>query len=203
MTTVSFETVNLVFPDCHSQSHITLTKRIPHRHPLVADEHGQLDMLGEVQTTKSNIHTRKTPPHAAKIVHKATHVPFRDWFPFSVASRERCFPCRRDELNKTANILPRFRTDCMFIQTVAETCSAVMISFMCARKVRHEDFTKEILRQFEAFRFLKSVRKIARERNARIVFRFASKTKQLFCRNSARTHSGTRTTIADTRRDEY
>ena len=41
---------------------------------LVADEHGQLDMFRETQTTKSIIHTRKTPTHAAKIVHKATHV---------------------------------------------------------------------------------------------------------------------------------
>ena len=65
-----------------------------------------------------------------------------------------------------------------------------MISFMCARKGGYEDLTKEIRRHFEAYRFLNPViiqcdeemsiidvcRKVARERNARTVLRFAPKT---------------------------
>ena len=89
----------------------------------------------------------------------------------------------------------------MFIRTVAEsktqpcitfveTLSGVVISFMCARKGGYEDLTKEILRHFEAYGFLNPViiqrdkemsiidvcRKVARERNARTVLRFAPKT---------------------------
>ena len=61
---------------------------------------------------------------------------------------------------------------------------------MCARKGGYEDLTKEILRHFEAYSFLNPViihcdkemsiidvcRKVARERNARTVLRFAPKT---------------------------
>ena len=61
---------------------------------------------------------------------------------------------------------------------------------MCARKGGYEDLTKEILRHFEAYGFLNPViiqcdkemsvidvcRKVARERNARTVSRFAPKT---------------------------
>ena len=71
-----------------------------------------------------------------------------------------------------------------------ETCSGVVISLMCARKGGCEDLTKEILRHFEAYGFLNPViiqcdkevsiidvcRKVARERNARTVLRFARKT---------------------------
>ena len=89
----------------------------------------------------------------------------------------------------------------MFIRTVAEsktqpcitfveTRSGLVISFMCARKGGYEDLTKEILRHFEAYGFLNPVitqcdkeisivdvcRKVARERNARTVLRFAPKT---------------------------
>ena len=70
-----------------------------------------------------------------------------------------------------------------------EARSGVVISFMCARKIGYEDFTKEILRHFEAYGFLNPVmiqcdkemriidacRKVARERNARTVLRFAPK----------------------------
>ena len=68
-----------------------------------------------------------------------------------------------------------------------ETRSGVVISFMCARKGGYEDLTKEILRHVEAYGFLNPViiqcdkemsiidvcRKVARERNARTVLRFA------------------------------
>ena len=94
-----------------------------------------------------------------------------------------------------------FQKDYMFIRTVAEsktqpcitfveTRSGVVISFMCARKGGYEDLTKEVLRHFEAHGFLNPVivqcdkemsiidacRKVARERNARTVLRFAPKT---------------------------
>ena len=61
---------------------------------------------------------------------------------------------------------------------------------MCARKGGYADLTKEILRHFEAYGFLNPViiqcdkemrifdvcRKVARERNARTILRFAPKT---------------------------
>ena len=101
-----------------------------------------------------------------------------------------------------------------------ETRSGVVISFMCARKGGCEDLTKEILRHFEAYGFFNPVilqcdkemsiidvcRKVAHERNARTMLRFAPKNKsseQRFCRSSARTHSGTRTLLPDTNRDEH
>ena len=99
------------------------------------------------------------------------------------------------------NTLPKFQADYMFIRTEAEsktqpcitfveTRSGAVISFMCARKGGYEDLTKEILRHFEAYGFLNPViiqcdiemsiidvcRKVARERNARTVLRFAPKT---------------------------
>ena len=135
------------------------------------------------------------------MAHNATHVPFRDWCPICVASRGRSSPHRRVVVNKTADTLPKFQTDYLFIRTVAEcktqpcitfveTRSGVVISFMCARKGGCEDLTKEILRHFEAYGFLNSIiiqcdkemsiidlcRKVARERNARTILRFAPKT---------------------------
>ena len=125
-------------------------------------------------------------------------------------------------MNKTADTLPKFLTDYMFIRTVAEskfqpcitfvkTRSGVVISFMCARKGGYEDLMKEILRHFEAYGFLNPViqcdkemsiidvcRKVARERNARTVLRFAPKTSHQgngFVENSTRTYTGTRTML--------
>ena len=76
--------------------------------------------------------------------------------------------------------------------TFVESRSGVVISFMRARKGGYEDLTKEILRHFEACGFLNPViiqrdkemsiidvcRKVARERNARTVLRFAQKSHQ-------------------------
>ena len=141
------------------------------------------------------------PTDAARMAHNATHVPFRDWCPICGASRGRSSPHRRVVVNKTADTLPKFQTDYMFIRTVAEsktqpcitfveTRSGVVISFMCARKGGYEDLKKEILRHFETYGFVNPViiqsdkemsiidvcRKVARERNARTVLRFAPKT---------------------------
>ena len=195
-----------------------------------ADQARQLDISGETKTART-LRSPKQPTDAARMAHNATHVPFRDWCPIYVASRGRRSPHRRVVVNETADTLPKFQTDSMFIGKVGEcktqpciTCvetrSGVVISFMCARKVCYEDLTKEILRHFEAYVFLNPViiqcdkevsiidvcRKVARERNARTVLRFAPKNKsseQQVCRSSTRTHSGTRTMLPDTNRDEH
>ena len=163
-----------------------------------ADQAGQLDISGETKTART-VRTLEPLTDAARMAHNATHVPFRDWCPFCVPSRGRSSPHRRVVVNKTAGTLPKFKTDYMFIRTVAEsktqrcftfveTRSGVVISFMCARK-GYEDLTKEILRHFEAYGFLNPVifqcdkemsiidvcRKVARERNARTVLRFVPK----------------------------
>ena len=167
-----------------------------------ADPAGQLDINGETKTART-LRTPEPPRDAAMMAYNATHVPFRDWCPFCVASRGRSSPHRRVVVNKTVDTLPTFQTDYMFIRTVAEsktppcvtfveTRSGVVISFMCARKGCYEDLTKDILRHFEAYGFLNPViiqcdkemsiidvcRKVARERSARTVLRFAPKTSQ-------------------------
>ena len=132
-----------------------------------ADQAGQLDISGEAKTARI-LRTPEQPTDAARMAHNATHVPFRDWCPICVASRGRSFPHRRGVVNKTADTLPKFQTDYMFIRTVGEsktqpcitfveTCSGVVISFMCARKGDYEDLTKEILRHVEAYEFLNPV----------------------------------------------
>ena len=112
-------------------------------------------------------------------------------------------------MNKTADTLPKFQTDYMFIRTVAEsktqpcttiveTRSGVVISFMCARKGGYEDLTKEILRHFEAY----VCRKVARERNARTMLRFAPK-KGHQSNGFVEAVRGTSTMLPDTNRNEH
>ena len=164
-----------------------------------ADQAGQLDISGEPKTARA-LSTPEPPTDAARMAHNATHVPFRDWCPICVARRGRSSPHRRVLVNKTEDTLPKFQTDYMFIRTVAEsktqpcitfveTRSRVVISFRCAWKGGYQDLTKEILRHLEAYGFLNPViilcdkemsiidacRKVARERNARTVLRFAPK----------------------------
>ena len=220
----------MVSHDCHSYLHFTLANGIPPRNATNdvdeevhgndgaerheaqeasagdrraiahADQAGQLDISDETKTARV-LRTREPPTDAARMAHNATHVPFRDWCPICVASRGRSSPHRRVVVNKTADTLPKFQTDYMFIRTVAEsqtqpcitfveTRSGVVISFMCARKGGYQDLTREILRHFEAYGFLNPViiqcdkemsiidvcRKVARERNARTILRFATKT---------------------------
>ena len=132
-----------------------------------ADQAGQLDISVETKIARTS-RTLEPPTDAARMAHNATHVPFRDWCPFCVASRGRSSPHRRVVVNKTADTLPKFQTDRMFIRTVAEsktqpcitfveTRSGAVISFMCARKGGYEELTKEILRQFEGYDFLNPV----------------------------------------------
>ena len=118
-----------------------------------ADQARQLDISGEAKTARA-LRTPEPPTDAARMAHNATHVPFRDWCPICVASRGRSSPHRRVVVNNTADTLPKFQTDYMFIRTVAEsktqpcltfveTRSGVVISFMCARKGGYEDLTKK------------------------------------------------------------
>ena len=118
-----------------------------------ADQTGQLDISGETKTARI-LRTPEPPTDAAKMAHDATHVPIRDWSPFCVASRGRSFPHRRVVVNKTADTLPKFQTEYMFIRTVAESktqpCitfvearNGVVISSMCARKGGYDDLLDE------------------------------------------------------------
>ena len=137
----------------------------------------------------------------------------------------------REVVNKTADTLPKFQTEYMFIRTVAEsktqpcitfveTRSRVVITFVCARKGGYEDLTKEILRHFEAYGFLnaaifqcdkemsiidvcrKSCTRTKRENCVEIRAKNKSSERRV-CRSSARTHSGTRTMLPNTNRDEH
>ena len=116
---------------------------------LVIDEQSlvpiKLDSMCCETKTARTLRTPEPPTDAARMAHNATHVPFRDWCPFCVVSRGRSSPHRRVVVNKTADTLPKFQTDYMFIRTVAEsktqrcitfveTRSGVVISFMCSRK---------------------------------------------------------------------
>ena len=160
----------------------------------------QLDISGETKTARI-LRTPEPPTDAARIGTQRDTRSVQRLMP-GMCSRRRSSPHRRVVVNKAADTLPKFQTDYMFIRTVAEsnktqpctafveTRSGVVISFMCARKGGYEDLTKEILRHFEAYGFLIPViiqcdketsiidvcRKVARERNARTVLRFAPKT---------------------------
>ena len=89
-----------------------------------ADQAGQRDISGEAKTART-LRTPEPPTDAARMAHNATHVPFRDRCPICVASRGRSSPHRRVVVNKTADTLPKFQTDYMFIRTVAESKTAM------------------------------------------------------------------------------
>ena len=132
-----------------------------------ADQAGQLEISGETRAARA-LRTPEPPTDAARMIHNTTHVPFRGWCPICDASRGRSSPHRRVVVNKTADTLPKFQADYMFIRTVAEsktqpcitfveTRNGAVISFMCARKSGYEEFTKEIPRQLESYGFLNPV----------------------------------------------
>ena len=164
------------------------------------------------------------PTDAARVQHCTTHVPFRDWCQFCVASRGQSSSHRRVVVNKTADTLPRFQADYIFIRTVAEsktqpcmsfveTRSGSVISFTCAKKERDEDLTTEKNRYFvSSYCFLNSVivhcdkelsiidvcRKVA------VTIRAKNESSgQCFCWSSALTHTRTRTMLSDTNRNEH
>ena len=97
-----------------------------------ADQAGQLHISGETKTART-LRTPEPPTDAARMAHNATHVPFRDWCPFCVPSRERSSPHRRVVVNKTADTLPKFQTDYMFIRTVAESKTQPCFTFVETR----------------------------------------------------------------------
>ena len=195
-----------------------------------ADQAGQLDISGETRAARA-LRTPEPPTDAARMIHNTTHVAFRDWCPFCVASRGRSSPHRRVVVNKTADTLPKFQADYMFMRTLAEsktqpcitfveTRGGAVISFMCARKGGYEELTKEILRQFESYGFLNPVivqcdkemsiidvcRKLARERKARTVLRFAPKTSHQSNGFVEAVHGhiqGLARCYSDTNRDEH
>ena len=148
-----------------------------------ADQAGQLHISGETKTART-LRTLEPLTDAARVAHNATHVPFRDWCPICVASRGRQIP---DGLHVHSN---GGREQNSVMHHVRGTRSGAVISFLCARKGGYEDLTKEILRHFEAYGFLNPIiiqcdkemstidvcRKVARERNARTVLRFAPRT---------------------------
>ena len=84
------------------------------------DQAGQLAISGEMKTPRA-LRTPKPPTVAARMLHCRIHVPYRDWCPFCVACRARGSPHRRVVVNKTADTLPKFQADHMFIRKVAES----------------------------------------------------------------------------------
>ena len=166
-----------------------------------ADQAGKLDISSETETHRT-LRIPEPPTDTARNLHNMTHVPFRDWCPFCVACRARNSLHKRFVVNQTAGTLPKFHADCRFILSVAEsktqpcvtfveTRSGAVISFMCARKRGHEDMTREILRHFESYGFLRLVMlqrdkemsiidvcvgKLHVRERARTVLRFAAKT---------------------------
>ena len=64
-------------------------------------------------------------------------------------------------VNKTADTLPKFQADYRFIyvlwlrakHTMQYVCGNTQWSFMCAKKGRYEDLTREILRHSKSYGF--------------------------------------------------
>ena len=166
-----------------------------------ADQAGQLDISGEAKTARS-LRTLEPPTDAARMAHNATHVPFRDWCPTCVASRGRSSPHRRVVVNRTADTLPKFQADYMFIRTVAESKTQPCITFVETRAVEWWsascalgkvvmgtwrrtscDILKLMVSSIQwssqcdkEMSIIDVCKKVARERNARTVLRFAPKT---------------------------
>ena len=161
-----------------------------------ADQAGQLDISGEAKTARS-LRTPEPPTDAARMALNArlvSNLCCESWTKFSAQTS-----CGEQDSGYTAEIPDRLHVHsnsgreqsktqpCI---TFVETRSGVVISFMCARKGGYEDLTKEILRHVKACGFVNPViiqcdkemsiidvcRKVARERNARTVLRFAPKT---------------------------
>ena len=109
-----------------------------------ADQARQLGIPCETKTPRA-LGTPEPPTDTAN--HTDTHVPFRGWCPFCVASRARGSPHRRVVVNETAGTLPKFQANNMFIHTVAESKTLPCIKFVqhaveqCAKKGGYEDFT--------------------------------------------------------------
>ena len=149
------ETVNLISHDCHSYLHLTLASGIHRRKAIVmtaesvaidVDEEvnvgdgvvgqeaqeasaGDRRAIADAESGETRaaraLRTPEPPTDAARMAHNTTHGPFRDWCPFCVARRGRSSPYRRVVVNKSADTLPKFQADYMFIRTVPEQNSAM------------------------------------------------------------------------------
>ena len=127
------ETVNLVSHDCHSYLHVTLANRIPPRKAMV------------MALVPRDMRLKKLPLEIDE------QSPMRDSFTFLVKRKkqdtfhseigahsglrvaDRSSPHRRVAVNKTADTLPKFQTDYMFIRTVAESKTQPRITFVETR----------------------------------------------------------------------
>ena len=101
-----------------------------------ADQADSFTLSGETKTARTlrSLEPPTAPTDAARMVHNATHVPFRDWCPFCVASGGRSSPHGRVVVNNAAlTPLPKFQTDYMFIRTVAESKTQSCITFVETR----------------------------------------------------------------------
>ena len=142
------------------------------------------------------------------MAHNATHVPFRELVPNLCCESWTKFGGYTAEIPDRLHVHSNGgREQNSAMHHIRGNAQWRGDRFMCARKGGYEDLTKEILRHFEAYGFLNPViiqcdkemsiidvcRKVARERNARTVLRFAPKTKsseQRVCRSSVRTDTG-------------
>ena len=165
-----------------------------------ADQAGQLDISGETRAART-LHTSRTTHRRCKdgtqrdtrSTHRLVPIPcceLRTKFSAQTSCGEQDggYSAEIPEGFHVHSNSSRYKTQpCI---TFVETRNGVVISFMCAQKSGYEDLTKEIVRHFEAHGFLNPVivqcdkeimitdvcRKVARERNARPVLRFAPKT---------------------------
>ena len=91
---------------------------------------GQLDISGEAKTARS-LRTPEPPTDAARMAHNATHMLHSEiGAQFVLQVVDEVLRHRRVVVNKTADKLPRFQTDYMFIRTVEESKSQPYITFV-------------------------------------------------------------------------
>ena len=97
-----------------------------------ADQAGKLGISGETKTPRA-LQNPEHPTDTVRMLHYTTHVPFPDWCPFCLTSRARCSPHRGVAVNKTADTLPKFHSDHMFIRTVADSKTEPCITLVETR----------------------------------------------------------------------
>ena len=188
-----------------------------------AGQAGQLDISGEAKTARSQ-RTPEPPTDAARMAHNATHVLFRDWCPICVASLDEVL--RSDELwwtRQRIHCRNSRQTSCSFEQWQSAELSHVSHSWKRAVDWWSAScaFGKVVIRIWrrKSFDILKlSVSSIQWSFNATkrwvsltsVEKLHANETRdknkssgQLVCRSSTRTHSGTRTMLPNTIRDEH
>ena len=177
-----------------------------------AEQAGQLDISGETRSART-LRTPEPPTDAVRMIHNTTHVPFEDWCPFCVASRGRSSPHRRVVVSKTADTLQKFQLDCMSIRTVAESKTQPCITFvgdqlhLCAERIAYGlVLTPVVVQCDKEMGTIDVCRKVAQREKVENGAKICAKNKsseQRVCRSCTRTHTGTRTMLSDTNRDEH